>query len=58
MCETKEDIIRRFAYQNYLKRKRLNIPLNEKEDWEIAVDDFNHYEMLHNGCCITKEDVW
>ena len=48
LVETKEDIIRRFAYQHYLKRKRLNLPLNEKEDWENAGLDYEHYEKLHN----------
>lgn len=47
--ETREDLIRRFAYQYYLKRKRLSLPLNEKEDWKNAKEDFEHYEMLHNG---------
>jgi len=47
--ETKEDLIRRFAYQHYLKRKRLNLPLNELGDWEDAEQDFEHYKKLHNG---------
>jgi len=48
MENNEEDLIRRFAYQRYLKRKRLNFPLNELEDWEDAEQDFGHYQMLHN----------
>ena len=53
--ESRDELIRRFAYQNYLKRKRLNLPLDEKEDWEIAEDDVKYYEMLHNGLNGWKE---
>ena len=48
LTETKEDLIKRFAYQYYQKRLRLGLALNEKEDWRDAVSDYEHYEKLHN----------
>jgi hypothetical protein len=46
MIESREDIIRRFAYQFYLLRVRCHLPLNEKEDWEDGIRAYESYVRL------------
>ena len=49
LVETKEEILKRWAYQRYQRRIRLGIEGNDKEDWNYAIEDYEHYTKLHCG---------
>jgi hypothetical protein len=53
LVETKEEILKRWAYQRYQRRISLGLSGNDKTDWEYAQEDYLHYTKLHCG----KEDL-
>ena len=55
LAETKEDIIRKFAYNFYQIKQRCGLPTDEKEDWEIAEEAYESYTRIHNGLDRWKE---
>jgi hypothetical protein len=52
MCfnlDSKEEIIKRMAYNFYQIRLRHNLPGDDKQDWLDAVKEYERYESLHGG---------
>ena len=55
LTETKEDIIRRFAYNFYQVRERCHLQGNAKQDWRDAELAYEGYARIHNGLDGWKE---
>ena len=48
LTETKEDLIKRFAYNIYRRRIAEGLEGDEKSDYFEAIEEYLHYERLHN----------
>ena len=49
LAETKEDIIRRFAYNFWQIRERCHLEGNAEQDWQSAEEAYESYQRIHNG---------
>lgn len=47
--ETREDLIKRFAYNFWQIRSRCGLAGDEKKDYFDAIEAVNSYEKLHCG---------
>jgi len=53
--ETREEIIKRFAYNFWQIRERCHLQGNAEQDWQDAIEAVNSYERIHNGLNGWKE---